>query len=53
MHVLPRRTGDFEENDDVYKELQQHDKVEQGWRSEETMAEEAAELRIAWQQIMN
>ena len=51
--MLPRRKGDFEENDDVYKELQQHDKVEQGWRSEEAMAEEAAELRTAWQLLMN
>ena len=51
--MLPRRKGDFEENDDVYKELQQHDKVEQGWRSEEDMAEEAAELRAAWQRLMD
>ncbi len=45
VHILPRRSGDFAENDDVYKELEKHDKVDGGWRSEEAMAEEAAALR--------
>ena len=27
VHILPRRPEDFADNDDVYKELQKHDKV--------------------------
>ena len=41
VHILPRRPGDFADNDDVYKELQKHDKVEAGWRTEEEMIAEA------------
>ena len=47
-HVLPRRPGDFERNDDIYDELAKHDKGEQaekGWRSLEVMEREAEELR--------
>ena len=47
-HVLPRRRGDFERNDDVYEELAKHDQgdeAEKGWRSAEEMAEEASQLR--------
>uniref|UniRef100_A0A0B7ALN2 Bis(5'-adenosyl)-triphosphatase n=1 Tax=Arion vulgaris TaxID=1028688 RepID=A0A0B7ALN2_9EUPU len=48
VHILPRKPGDFKENDDVYRQLESHDK---GWtpstklRSLEEMAEEAAKLR--------
>ncbi|XP_059142934.1 nitrilase and fragile histidine triad fusion protein NitFhit-like isoform X2 [Physella acuta] len=48
-HILPRKHGDFSENDDIYDHLQNHDK---GWneqtklRSEEEMAEEAKQLRV-------
>ncbi|GFO26228.1 Bis(5'-adenosyl)-triphosphatase [Plakobranchus ocellatus] len=48
VHILPRKPGDFEQNDDVYDHLQNHDK---GWtentkfRTEAEMAEEAAQLR--------
>ncbi|KAM8867638.1 bis(5'-adenosyl)-triphosphatase isoform 1-T1 [Synchiropus picturatus] len=49
VHVLPRKTGDFEKNDSVYNELQQHDRAQEDdaslWRSEEEMAAEASDLR--------
>ncbi|XP_066285104.1 bis(5'-adenosyl)-triphosphatase-like isoform X1 [Branchiostoma lanceolatum] len=47
VHILPRRSGDFPQNDDVYEALDKHDK-EMGedarWRTEEEMAEEASVL---------
>ncbi|XP_061544115.1 bis(5'-adenosyl)-triphosphatase [Phycodurus eques] len=48
VHVLPRKAGDFEHNDNVYDELQKHDQdehVPSKWRSEEEMAAEASILR--------
>ncbi|CAG5123937.1 unnamed protein product [Candidula unifasciata] len=48
LHILPRKQGDFKENDDVYQQLESHD---QDWtpitklRTQEEMAEEAAHLR--------
>lgn len=48
VHILPRREGDFAENDDIYKELQDHDKVKTGWRTEEEMVMEAKLVREAW-----
>ncbi|KAM4721412.1 bis(5'-adenosyl)-triphosphatase [Rhinophrynus dorsalis] len=49
VHILPRKAGDFERNDKVYDELQNHDKEGQdtpeSWRSEQEMESEAAELR--------
>ncbi|XP_034436448.1 bis(5'-adenosyl)-triphosphatase [Hippoglossus hippoglossus] len=49
VHVLPRREGDFQRNDSVYEELQRHDRESEdapsGWRSEEEMGAEAADLR--------
>ncbi|XP_054719461.1 nitrilase and fragile histidine triad fusion protein NitFhit-like [Uloborus diversus] len=46
VHILPRRPGDFEENDDIYRELEAHDKSKDvKWRSNEEMAEEADRLR--------
>jgi len=45
VHILPRREGDFDENNDVYKTLQTHDKDDSGWRTEEDMAMEAEEYR--------
>eukprot|EP00075_Anas_platyrhynchos_P003073 XP_005026963.2 bis(5'-adenosyl)-triphosphatase isoform X3 [Anas platyrhynchos] len=52
VHVLPRRAGDFSRNDDVYKELQQHDKEDSPdkWRTEEEMAAEAAILKKYFQE---
>ena len=52
VHLLPRKKGDFESNDDVYKALDVHDKqrsesyeVENKFfRSEEDMSKEAAGL---------
>jgi len=51
VHILPRREGDFAENDDIYKELQEHDKVKTGWRTEEEMVAEAKVLREAWGKV--
>ncbi|KFM61267.1 Nitrilase and fragile histidine triad fusion protein NitFhit, partial [Stegodyphus mimosarum] len=46
VHILPRRPGDFKRNDDIYHQLQEHDKSEDGkYRSPEEMAEEANRLR--------
>eukprot|EP00095_Tigriopus_kingsejongensis_P008373 snap_masked-scaffold856_size87843-processed-gene-0.10 protein:Tk08373 transcript:snap_masked-scaffold856_size87843-processed-gene-0.10-mRNA-1 annotation:"histidine triad domain protein" len=46
VHVLPRRAGDFRRSDDIYNELETHDKGENIiWRSEAEMASEAGELR--------
>ncbi|XP_053324627.1 bis(5'-adenosyl)-triphosphatase [Spea bombifrons] len=49
VHILPRRAGDFSRNDQVYEELEIHDKECQGhsekWRSEEEMETEAAILK--------
>ena len=45
VHVLPRRPGDFEDNDDVYKELQKQDKEKSGWRTEQEMIDEAKLFR--------
>jgi len=46
VHLLPRKAGDFANNDDVYTQLSDHDKgpkVE--WRSLEEMVEEASLLK--------
>ena len=45
VHILPRREGDFNDNDDVYKELQSHDKQKSGWRTEKEMIAEAKMFR--------
>ncbi|ESN94971.1 hypothetical protein HELRODRAFT_102781 [Helobdella robusta] len=48
VHILPRRTGDFSRNDDVYEKLERHDKEEaRKKRTEAEMSEEAARLRRA------
>ena len=53
VHVLPRKKGDFENNDDVYKALDEHDKdlANTGadttggrYRSDEEMSAEASRL---------
>lgn len=52
VHILPRRKGDFINNDDIYKVLQEHDKTDsgnsqnglRGRRSDEEMAAEAETL---------
>lgn len=50
VHILPRKLGDFEQNDDVYLKLEGHDKnmssSTPGLRTEEQMAEEAALMRL-------
>lgn len=52
VHVLPRRAGDFSRNDDVYEELQRHDKDDSPdkWRTEEEMAAEAEILKKYFQE---
>ena len=52
MHILPRRPGDFSQNDDVYTRLAEHDKEKGGWRDEEAMEREAKEFREAWEKLM-
>ena len=62
-HLLPRKKGDFESNEDVYKVLDEHDKqqIESNkvknnfFRSEEDMSKEAASLaffsRLVWSRV--
>lgn len=46
VHIMPRRPNDFKENDEVYDELNKHDKEPAaGWRTKEEMKKEADELR--------
>ncbi|GFR97283.1 nitrilase and fragile histidine triad fusion protein NitFhit [Elysia marginata] len=48
VHILPRKPGDFGQNDDVYDALENHDKKwteNTVFRTEEEMAAEAAQLR--------
>lgn len=45
VHILPRHPGDFERNDEIYVQLQKHDKETGSWRTEEEMAAEALDLR--------
>ncbi|XP_072845425.2 bis(5'-adenosyl)-triphosphatase isoform X1 [Pogona vitticeps] len=53
VHILPRKSGDFSRNDNIYEELQQHDKEAEEtpskWRSEDEMAAEAASLKKFFQ----
>nr|CAH0113267.1 unnamed protein product [Daphnia galeata] len=47
VHILPRRPKDFKENDQIYDELNNHDKGPNvDWRQEEDMKKEASELRL-------
>lgn len=46
VHIMPRRSKDFEENDEIYEELNTHDKGPAvHWRTKEEMKMEAEELR--------
>ncbi|XP_013393327.1 nitrilase and fragile histidine triad fusion protein NitFhit [Lingula anatina] len=53
VHILPRKKGDFANNDDIYQKLEKHDKNLDGteetnsgkWRTLEDMAAEASRLR--------
>ncbi|XP_015670272.1 bis(5'-adenosyl)-triphosphatase [Protobothrops mucrosquamatus] len=53
VHVLPRKPGDFDRNDNIYDELQRHDKEAEDspskWRSDEEMAIEATILKKYFQ----
>lgn len=50
VHVMPRKPGDFKDNDDIYRELETHDKDPDavGWRNQEAMTAEAAKFRSTW-----
>lgn len=52
-HVMPRRVGDFAQNDDIYVELNRHDCSEndQPKRSIDEMSKEAADYRQLFNQI--
>jgi len=44
--VLPRKAGDFSENDTIYEELAKHDKGNNiQWRNETDMEEESTLIR--------
>eukprot|EP00003_Mantamonas_plastica_P004405 TRINITY_DN1349_c0_g1_i1.p3 TRINITY_DN1349_c0_g1~~TRINITY_DN1349_c0_g1_i1.p3 ORF type:complete len:106 (+),score=37.97 TRINITY_DN1349_c0_g1_i1:436-753(+) len=48
-HIIPRKKGDFENNDDIYDEVDRVDKVDRDdpkypRRTEDDMAQEATEL---------
>ncbi|XP_003366242.1 Bis(5'-adenosyl)-triphosphatase [Trichinella spiralis] len=47
VHILPRRRGDFEHNDEIYSVLDRHDKevAEKSWRSLDEMNRESATYR--------
>ncbi|RZF34534.1 hypothetical protein LSTR_LSTR013248 [Laodelphax striatellus] len=50
VHILPRKQKDFLNNDDIYHELQKHDKDEtKPWRGLEEMGSEASVLRERFQ----
>jgi deaminated glutathione amidase len=53
VHVLPRRQGDFANNDDIYKELEGHDKNVKAheWRTDEDMAADAATMRTYFSNV--
>ena len=46
---MPRKPGDFEKNDEIYSELDKHDKDDRPPRSNEEMAKEADMLRHYFQ----
>nr|XP_022903428.1 nitrilase and fragile histidine triad fusion protein NitFhit [Onthophagus taurus] len=45
VHILPRKSGDFDRNDDIYQELANHDRDDSIIRPPEEMVEEATLLR--------
>ncbi|KRX92536.1 Nitrilase and fragile histidine triad fusion protein NitFhit [Trichinella pseudospiralis] len=47
VHILPRRRGDFQHNDEIYSVLDRHDKevAEKSWRSLDEMSRESATYR--------
>lgn len=55
VHILPRKPGDFSQNDDVYDALQNHDKKwteNTVFRTEQEMEEEASQLRQYFTQMI-
>ena len=53
VHVLPRKRGDFENNDEIYAELAKHDKDDRLGRADDVMTQEAATLKkLFWFRII-
>lgn len=57
MHVIPRKAGDWANNDDIYEDLQGKHKLrvdneERQPRSAEEMKEEADRLRVFFEEQM-
>ena len=46
MHVIPRKKGDWANNDDIYTELDGVDNEKREPRTNEEMGKEAKDLRI-------
>lgn len=49
MHIIPRKKGDWADNDDIYKELDEKkgvDNEDRKPRTAEEMRDEANELRV-------
>jgi len=53
VHLIPRQHGDFQNNDDIYRELEEHDKQTSGWRDQSAMADEAKRFRRSWEANTN
>lgn len=51
VHVIPRCEGDFDNNDDIYKEIENHDKDDRVGRGESEMTAEANFLRRVFEEI--
>ena len=48
VHIMPRKKGDFENNDEIYNEIEKDDRKP---RTEEEMADEAKVLREYFQTV--
>jgi diadenosine tetraphosphate (Ap4A) HIT family hydrolase len=53
VHVMPRKKNDFKWNDEVYQQLENHDKPQDvgRWRTEEEMEVEAKLIRKVFQDL--
>jgi bis(5'-adenosyl)-triphosphatase len=45
VHMLPRKSNDFNQNDEIYAKLEEHDKDQEKFRGEDEMSMEAEMLR--------
>lgn len=52
VHILPRKVGDFVRNDDIYDQLQNHDKGDDvKWRDSRDMVDESNSLRAHFKSL--